>query len=235
MAFLNSSPPASLPLRALLLNGTPSASLPLRALLLFVILAGFAHEAAADTYRYTNDRGQTVVGTTVPPQFVKNGYEVMNDRGQVIRVVARAATQAELAAQAADRERLEAEEAATREQLNADNLLLRLYRSPDEIARKRDERLTLIESQIIAMAASLSKAQEETTRLQGVVDNYIKGGTEVPATTQESLRVQQSELERLTTQQTRLETDRATAVADADRDMKRLAELLGLPEDTETE
>ena len=159
----------------------------------------------------------------------------MNDRGQVIRVVARAPTAAELVALDADRERVEAEEAATREQLNTDNLLLRLYRSPDEIARKRDERLNLIESQIIAMAASLSKAQTETARLQEVVDNYIKGGAEVPVTTQENLRVQQSELERLTAQQTRLETDRATAVAEADRDMKRLAELLGLPEDTETE
>ena len=218
-----------------LLNSSPAASLPLKALAFLVILAGFAHEAAADTYRYTTDRGQIVVGTTVPPQFVKNGYEVMNDRGQVIRVVARAPTAAELVALDADRERVEAEEAATREQLNTDNLLLRLYRSPDEIARKRDERLNLIESQIIAMAASLSKAQTETARLQEVVDNYIKGGAEVPVTTQENLRVQQSELERLTAQQTRLETDRATVVAEADRDMKRLAELLGLPEDTETE
>lgn len=203
------------------------------ALLLLAALAGFAPEAdAANTYRYTNDRGQQVYGSIVPPQFVKNGYEVLNERGQVIQVVPRAPTEAELAARAADQERLLAEEEALKQQQEADSLLLRLYRSPDEIARKRDERLTLIDGQLTAMAASLMKSQGEVARLQGVVDNNTKAGREAPAATLENLRVQQSELDRLSTQKARLETDRATAVSDAERDMKRLSELLGLPEDS---
>ena len=47
------------------------------------------------------------------------------------------------------------------------------------------------------------------------------------------------ELARLTTQKERLDSDRVTAVADAERDMQRLSALLGLPaelpEDSEAE
>src|SRR5690606_24390056 len=129
--------------------------------LLLTVTLGFALDAYANTYRYKDDRGRTVHGSTVPPQYVKNGYEVLNDRGQVIQVVPRAKTPEELAAEEATREQREAEEAIARAQREKDNLLLRLYRSPDEIARKRDERVKLIDGQLTALAAALSKVETE--------------------------------------------------------------------------
>jgi hypothetical protein len=207
-----------------------------RTLLVLVLVAGFAHEAAAaNTYRYINDRGQTVHGSTVPPEFAKNGYEVINERGIVIQVVPRALTPAELAEQEATRAQREAEEAAARAAQEADSLLLRLYRSPEEVARKRDERLMLIDGQLIALLASQEKLEAEVATLQKRVDTETAAGREAPAQTVEALRIQQDELSRMITQHARLTSDRATAVADAERDMKRLAELLGLPEDSVAE
>jgi hypothetical protein len=200
------------------------------------LVAGFAHDAAAaNMYRYINDRGQKVYGSTVPPQFVKNGYEVINERGIVIQVVPRALTPAELTEQEATRAQREAEEAAVRAQQEADGLLLRLYRSPEEVARKRDERVTLIDGQLIALLASQEKLEAEVATLQKRVDNETAAGREAPAQTVETLRIQQDELSRMMTQHERLTSDRAKAVADAERDMKRLAELLGLPEDAVAE
>jgi hypothetical protein len=203
---------------------------------LFILLAGLAHETlAANTYRYINDRGETVYGSTVPPQFAKNGYEILNERMQVIETIPRAKTEAELAAQAADRERLLAEEEVLRKQQEVDSLLLRLYRSPEEIGRKRDERVTLIDGQITALTASLSKTEGELATSQKVIADYTGQSKEPPAFAVEAVRIQQEEVDRLVAQRTRLESDRATAIADADRDMKRLSELLGLPEHTVAE
>jgi hypothetical protein len=211
-----------------------AASSKLRALVMFALLAGFIQDAAAaNTYRYKDDNGRLIYGSTVPPQFVRNGYEILNERGVVIQVVPRALTAAEIAAQEAQRAEQEAADAVAREQQRADNLLLRLYRSPDEIARKRDESVTIIDGQITALVASLGKVEAEVTRLEGVVANQTANGGAAAAQTLETLRIQADERDRLVTLRTRLDMERATAIADADRDMKRLAELMDLPPPTE--
>ncbi len=224
LRLFNGSPAASLPLKA------PSAPAALKALVLCALLAGFAHEAAAaNMYRYIDDRGNTVFGSTVPPQFVKNGYEVLNERGIVIQTVPRALTPDELAVQEATRAEREAAEALVREQEEADALLMRLYRSPEEIARKRDERITIIDGQLTAMIANVEKLEGEVATTQQTVDTRVAAGGAAPAQVLETLRIQKEELDRTLEQRGRLEADRSTAIADADRDMQRLAGLLGLP------
>ena len=203
---------------------------------LVLVLAVCAVQSAfANTYRYIDDRGRTVHASTVPPQFVKNGYEVLNDRGQVIQVVPRAPTPEEIAAQAAVREQQLAAEAEARRQQEADNLLLRLYRSPDEIARKRDERVLLLDGQLTALLAALSKLEDEVAAIQESIDNVTAAGNVVPEQTLETRRIRQEELDRMIVQRDRLETDKATALAEAERDMARLADLLGLPEEPAAE
>ncbi|MGV3592103.1 MAG: hypothetical protein ACO1PZ_10475, partial [Gammaproteobacteria bacterium] len=134
-------------------------------------------------------------------------------------------------AEEATRAQREAEEAVARVQQEKDNLLLRLYRSPDEIARKRDERVTLIDGQLTALAAALAKVEAEAERLQKQVDDLKAAGNEAPAQTLETLRIQHEERDRFIAQRERLEMDKATTIADAAADMARLVELLGAPEE----
>jgi hypothetical protein len=203
--------------------------------LLLTLSIGLVHEAvAANTHRYKDDSGRTIHASTVPPQIVKNGYEVLNERGVVIQTVPRALTAAELAAQESQRAAQEAAALAARQQEEADNLLMRLYRSPEEIARKRDERVTIIDGQLTALVASLGKVGADVAAIQAAVDSQTaNGGTVVPQTA-ENLRIQTAEKDRLLALRARLDSERATAIADADRDMKRLAQLLGLPPPEET-
>jgi hypothetical protein len=149
----------------------------------------------------------------------------------VIKVVPRAPTAEELATLAVQAEELRVQEEVLKVQQEADKLLLRLYRSPDEIARKRDERLALIDGQVIALTASITKAEAEVLRLTQVVASNDSKGMATPAATLETLRIGEADVARLTTQRERLQADRATAITDADRDIKRLTELLELPED----
>ena len=60
-----------------------------RTRLCLTVLALFlpAVAMAADFYRYTNDQGVIVVDDHVPPEHVKKGYEVVNEKG-VVKIVA---------------------------------------------------------------------------------------------------------------------------------------------------
>jgi hypothetical protein len=203
--------------------------------LVLALTVGFIHEASANTYRYIDDRGRTVHGSTVPPQFVKNGYEVLNDNGQVIQVVPRALSAEERAAQESVRAQQLAEEAALREQQEADSLLMRLYRSPEDIERKRDERVVLLDGQLTAVVAALVKLEAEVTTTQESIDRLTAAGNQIPPQTQETLRIRQQERDRMLAQRDRLVSDKAAAAAEAERDMKRLSELMGLSEEPAAE
>ncbi len=50
---------------------------------------------ARNLYRYTNDRGNTVVDYQVPAEYVAKGYEVLNEDGVVVKVVPRTLTEDE--------------------------------------------------------------------------------------------------------------------------------------------
>ncbi|MBM27395.1 MAG: hypothetical protein CME58_03345 [Halieaceae bacterium] len=81
----------------------------------------------AELYRYQDERGVTVVDWAIPAAYVTNGYEVLNEMGQFVRVVQPAKTETELEQEAA-RTRLQiAEAAAEAAQLERDTFLLRRY------------------------------------------------------------------------------------------------------------
>ena len=48
--------------------------------------------SSAELYRYTNAEGTVVIDHRIPPQYVAQGYEVLNDKGVVVRVVPRELT-----------------------------------------------------------------------------------------------------------------------------------------------
>ncbi|PLW83491.1 hypothetical protein CWI75_03805 [Kineobactrum sediminis] len=54
---------------------------------LFCAASGLAQNNR-ELYRYRNSEGVVVIDFRVPPEYVASGYEVLNNRGVVIRVVA---------------------------------------------------------------------------------------------------------------------------------------------------
>lgn len=93
---------------------------------------------AANLYKYKDDQGREITGSRVPAEYVKNGYQVLNERGQVIEVVQRTLTTEERAAQSEQLEQKRLVEQAALRQEEEDRMLLRLYRSPEEVVRRRD-------------------------------------------------------------------------------------------------
>jgi len=182
---------------------------------------------AANIYRYVDENGRTVFNSSIPPEYAKNGYTILDERGRVLQVVPRALTAEELAEVEKQRE-LERLAALEREkQAEHDRLLMRLYRSPDEIARKRDERLDQLNAQRTALAASLAKAEQDAQRLHGHIADAEAAGRPVAEATRQELAGALNNKTTLEAQIARLDTDIAATRADAERDMARLTELLG--------
>lgn len=121
--------------------------------------------SATELYRYTNDRGNMVVDYQVPPEYVKNGYEVLNDEGVVVRVVPRELSEEEQK-EADARNRLEAEALAEQQRLREwDEALLLRYSSIEDIEAAQERAL-----RDLRIRVSILKSNKRSLKQQ--VENY---------------------------------------------------------------
>lgn len=154
--------------------------------MLTLAASGEAVAAAGKLYRYTTDRGVVAVDDHVPPEFVKNGYEVLTPDGRVVETIPRQLTGEEGARKrAADAE-------AKRLQEWDKNLLLR-YSSVDDIAAARDRALREIDIRLSILRSNLGSVKSQVEREQEkAADIERRGGTvpEAIATNIEKLKIE---------------------------------------------
>lgn len=194
--------------------------------LLLAVLGTAPLAEAQNIYRYEDSSGRTVFNATIPPEYVKNGYTVLNPRGQVVEVVPPAPSAEEIAAREAEAEARRAEEEALRRQMEADSLLLRLYRSPAEIERKRDERLAQLDAQIAGLNVTIAKLDDEIAGLNAAIERAEAASLEPSPNVRDSLASKTAERMRFATQREVAEAEKEKVITDAERDIARLTELL---------
>ncbi len=176
---------------------------------------------AADLYRYTNDRGNTVIDYRIPPEYVKYGYEVLNDEGVVLRVVPPQATEEQRAA--VDEElRQQAEAERLREW---DESLLRRYSSVEDIEAARDRALGGLQIRVSTLKSNKRSLKQQVENYQSQAAEAQRRGDPVSADHLSAIEDLQSEI---------AATDRAIAERDKElklvedayqRDIDRFAEL----------
>lgn len=136
--------------------------------ILAALLAAVSVADAAGTklYRYKNDKGVIAVDDHVPPEFAKNGYEILAPDGRVLEIVPRQLTGDE----GAKKRAADAEAKRLREWDK--NLLLR-YSSTDDIeaARERamreiDIRIGILRSNVLTTKAQLEREQEKAADIE---------------------------------------------------------------------
>ncbi|ABD82928.1 DUF4124 domain-containing protein [Saccharophagus degradans] len=121
-------------------------------------------------YRYVNEQGVKVLNHIIPPKYAQNGYEVINESGQVVRVVPPAPTEDEIAAANARR--------ALQEEYK---VLRRRYSNIEEIEEAKQRQLESVETSIAILRGNVSN-------LTGQIENHMskaaaaeRAGREVPA------------------------------------------------------
>ena len=125
---------------------------------------------AAELYRYVNDKGVTVLDRLgVPPQFIGNGYEVLNEQGRVVKVVPPAPSEAE-------RQRLAEEKAMA----SSDAQLQRLYSTVDDVERARVRKLEEIDGQTSVAKANQQSLRTQQAAFQAQAADIDRAGRQVP-------------------------------------------------------
>ncbi|HOY21832.1 MAG TPA: hypothetical protein PK002_01700 [Cellvibrio sp.] len=105
-------------------------------------------------YRYTTNDGRKVVSQTIPPQFVRNGYELLTISGEIVKVVPPAPPEA-------DAERIANERKAAKEQARRDVELRRTYSSVLDIDSAKTRNLQELQNTINILQANLSSVKSQ--------------------------------------------------------------------------
>jgi len=189
-------------------------ALLIRCSLLFGLLLPVVADAV-ELYRYIDDKGTTVLSRQgVPPEYIAKGYEVLNDQGRVIRVVAPAPTGEELQRLLEDKARA-----------GSDAQLLRLYSTPEDVERARQHKLTELDGLIGVARGNLQSVRTQQANLQSQAADYERAGKTVPAHLLQQIDNQKAEQERLKQGIEGYQAAREQANAGFDADLARLKEL----------
>ena len=171
--------------------------------------------SAVELYRYTDERGTTVLSRQgVPPEHIGRGYQVLNEQGRVIRVIPPAPTAEEL-------RRMQLEKA----QALSDVQLLRLYSTPEDVERARQRKLAELDGLIGVARGNLQSVRNQQANLQSQAAEHERAGREVPAHLLAQIDNQVAEQARLKSDIERYQALREQSNANFDADLERLKQL----------
>lgn len=171
---------------------------------------------ATELYRYTDDKGVTVLSRQgVPPEFIGKGYEILNSQGRVIQVVPPAPSAEEMQRILADKARA-----------GSDAHLLRLYTRPEDIDRALERKLSELDGMIGVARGNLQSARTQQANLQSQAAEHERAGRPVPEHLLAQINNQKAEQERLLANIERYQEARVQAEASFAADRERLNELL---------
>jgi len=169
-------------------------------------------------YRYINNQGIKVLDRSIPPQYIRNGYEVVAINGEVLRVV-------EPAPSEADAERVLHEKKVQHAQQQNDALLRRRYSTLHDIDAVKSRTLLELQSNIDILQTNLTNIRLQIEQAQSRAALVERSGREVPEDMLKNLADLDAEVvdtrEQIKQRQTeyQLQSDRF------DEDRRRFAEI----------
>lgn len=173
---------------------------------------------AAELYRYTNEQGAVVLDRLgVPPQYIGKGYEVLNERGRVLRVVLPAPS-------AEQRQRLLADKARAQ----TDTQLLRLYSGVADVERAKARKLSELDGVIGVARSNLQSLRNQQISLQNQAAEHERAGRAVPGHLLAQIASLSGEQASVRKDILRFAQSRIQAEALFNADHLRIAELLGV-------
>ncbi|MEE4144180.1 MAG: hypothetical protein V2I26_05210 [Halieaceae bacterium] len=134
---------------------------------------------AANLYRYTNAEGVTVVDYQVPAEYVRNGYEILNADGMVVRVVPRELSDEEKKVRNAQQE-LEAAASAEEQRLREwDESLLLRYSTVADIEAAQERALRDLRIRLSILKSNKRSLKQQVENYQAQAADMERSGQEV--------------------------------------------------------
>ncbi len=185
-------------------------------LLLSLVALAPASAVADKLYRYVNDEGVVVLDRLgVPPEFVANGYEVLNEQGRVIDVIPPAPSEEEMKIILQERARAQ-----------SDIQLRRLYSTPADVERAKLRKLKELDGMIGIARGNLESLYAQQANLQSQAAAHERAGRQAPAHLVGQIENLKSEQENLRRRIERYQESREQITLTFDSDRDRLKELI---------
>ncbi|MCB1647404.1 MAG: hypothetical protein KDI36_18220, partial [Pseudomonadales bacterium] len=180
-------------------------------------------------YKYENEDGITVLDSHVPARYVKNGYTILSHDGRVLEVVPRALTAEEIRERDRQLALKQEQERQDREQKLADQNLLRIYSTPEDVIRARDTKLASLEGFITTSRGKLAQLQSQKRSYEAQLADIERAGGVINKERLERMRVIENRIRlaerEIRLKQAEMEEMRKSFAAD----LKRVRELYSTP------
>ncbi len=140
--------------------------------LLVSLMLVAAAAQAQNFYRYKNGEGRVVIDMSVPPEYIADGYEVLNPSGSLIEVVPPHNPVV-----------VDAQQLSVKaEQQREDQMLLRSYSSIAEIEAAKERRLSQLQREVEVVETNQAKNKSLLEASRSKVANLQRAGRPVPET-----------------------------------------------------
>lgn len=195
--------------------------------LVFVLFASSA--VANQLYRYKDESGSVVLGRSIPPELVKNGYDILNSQGRLIEKVAPALTKEQIVARDAELERQKRQAEAEAKQLKIDNELKQLYSHPNDAVRILDRKVSDIKGVIAFQKGQIESARKEIQTQESKAAELQRNGRAIPKRLTDKLVTLKKEIVQSETEIEELQQSMASVLTEFDGKIKRLEVITNKP------
>jgi hypothetical protein len=145
-----------------------------------LLLTGLISVAHSGFYRWVDEEGNVQYSDTLPPEQIQGSHEEIGKGGITIKEVPPAKTPEEIRKEQ-ELKRLRAEQQRLlREQREADRVLLRLFRSEDDIYMARNGKIAAINVMIDFTKNNILRQQEKLARLLTKAADLERAGKPLP-------------------------------------------------------
>lgn len=182
-----------------------------------------SHQANAGMYRYTDENGRVVIGNTIPQEATRRGYDILNNNGRVITIIAPEPTAQELAERSAEQQRqLERDR-----QQQQDQKLLRRFSHPDQARSAMDRKIRELEGQIRLKRGNIAVISGQLDAEQGRAADLERSGRDIPDTTLDKILRLEDQIQDLEKEIEAQAQDIQTQREIYEVDIRRMEELTG--------
>lgn len=195
------------------------------ALCTLVLLLGTAGDSAAVLYRWVDENNVVHYTDTLPPDSVEKARTEYSRSGLPVNRVPRAKTPEEIR-QEQELERLRTEQRELIEELHSiDRVLLRTFRSEDDLLRARDSKFATIDLMIQVSESNITRQKRWLAELRTDAANLERSGRPVPEHLQKTIRKTEDSIREGQEAISRRDEQKEAIRASFEQDLRRFKQL----------
>jgi hypothetical protein len=135
-------------------------------------------------HKWVDEQGQVHYGDSIPPQYLNQKREVLNEQGVIVKTYEAPKTKEQLAKEKQEKDALEKtkREKVVEEKKKElrDRMLLETYTTEHDILLQRDDRIQAVDSQIQITQGNIKESEKKQAEVKDRIEKTEKSGREVP-------------------------------------------------------